>query len=97
MLLEESAKIAHKKFQSENNDEQKNKESKKISKDIEDKQFSATELLEGFIAFGGITYTCKSSLELSGMEKEDLIKGIEIETLHNAVLLMEECDKILCF
>lgn len=59
--------------------------------------FTAYELIEGLISFGGNVMTCKSSLGMVNMSKEDLIEGVEIFTLHTALLKMVDCDKVLTF
>ncbi|MFW9924930.1 MAG: DsrE family protein [Candidatus Thorarchaeota archaeon] len=59
--------------------------------------FTPYELIEGLISFGGNVMTCKSSLAMVNMTKEDLIQGVEIFTLHTALLKMVDCDKVLTF
>ena len=86
LLLQESVAIARK---------QTGESSEKDNED--DINFTPFELLESLISFGGNVMTCKSSLSMVKMEKEDMIEGIEIYTLHTALMKMNDCDKIIAF
>lgn len=66
-------------------------------KNDDDVNFTPYELLEGLITFGANIMTCKSSLTMVGMEEKDLIEGVEMYTLHTAMMKMVDCDKILTF
>ena len=63
----------------------------------DDLSFTTHELIEGLISFGGHIMTCKSSLTLTGLKAEDIVEGVEIIHLHNAIKVMIECDKVLVF
>ena len=63
----------------------------------DDLSFTTHELIEGLLSFGGHLMTCKSSLTLTGLKAEDIMEGVEIIHLHNAVKVMIECDKVLVF
>ncbi|NHJ39964.1 MAG: hypothetical protein FK731_08020 [Asgard group archaeon] len=63
----------------------------------DDVSFTPYELIEGIISFGGRVLTCKSSLALTGLKEEDIIEGVEILHLQNAVKIMIECTETLVF
>ena len=80
---------------------QKNKSSSKTGKEIiqyeDDVSFTPHELIEGIISFGGHVMTCRSSLALTGLKEEDIMDGVELIHLHNAIKLMVQCDKAFVF
>lgn len=78
------------KFSKKNQDGASNEEEDDLS-------FTTHELIEGLISFGGHIMTCKSSLTLTGLKAEDIIEGVEIIHLHNAIKVMIDCDKVLVF
>ena len=86
LLLQESVTIARK--------PDENAPEKEESDDI---NFTPEELLDGLISFGGNVMSCKSSLTMVGMQPEDLVSGVEIVSLHTALVKMDECDKTLTF
>ncbi len=59
--------------------------------------FTPEELLDGLISFGANVMSCKSSLTMVGMKPEDLVEGIEIVSLHTALVRMSECNNTLTF
>lgn len=63
----------------------------------DDVSFTPYELLEGIISFGGNVLTCKSSLALTGLKAEDIIEGVELVHLQNAVKIMIECSQTMVF
>jgi predicted peroxiredoxin len=63
----------------------------------DDVSFTPYELIEGIISFGGNVMTCRSSLALTGLKEEDIIEGVELIHLHNAIKLMVQCDKAFVF
>ncbi|MBK5112791.1 MAG: DsrE family protein [Candidatus Heimdallarchaeota archaeon] len=65
--------------------------------DEDDVSFTPYELIEGIISFGGNVMTCRSSLALTGLKEEDIIEGVELIHLHNAIKLMVQCDKAFVF
>ncbi|NHJ32926.1 MAG: hypothetical protein FK732_08690 [Asgard group archaeon] len=65
--------------------------------DVDDVSFTPYELIEGIISFGGNVLTCRSSLALTGLNEEDIIEGVELIHLHNAIKLMVQCDKAFVF
>ena len=85
LLLQESAAIARKKM----NDEKE--------ENNDDINFTPFELLENLISFGGNVMSCKSSLAMVNMTEDDLMPGVEIFTLHTALMKMNDCDKIITF
>lgn len=86
LLLQESAAIARKKS---NKDEEETND--------DDINFTPSELLENLISFGGTVITCKSSLAMVDMTEDELMNGVEIYTLHTALMKMNDCDKIITF
>ncbi|MHA1154829.1 MAG: DsrE family protein [Candidatus Heimdallarchaeota archaeon] len=86
LLLQESVTIAKK----PDGNTQENEESDEIN-------FTPEELLDGLISFGGNVMSCKSSLTMVGMKPEDLVEGIEIVSLHTALVRMSECTNTLTF
>ncbi len=86
LLLQESVAIARK--PDENAPEKE---------ESEGESFTTEELLDGLISFGGNVMSCKSSLTMVGLKPEDLVSGVEIVSLHSALLKMDECDKTLTF
>lgn len=75
----------------------KKDEDKRTTDEEDDLSFTTQELVEGLLSFGGHIMTCKSSLTLTGLKAEDIMEGVEIIHLHNAVKIMTECDKVLVF
>jgi len=86
LLLQESVTIARKPA----------KDTPKDSEE-EDANFSPEELLDGLISFGANVMSCKSSLTMVGMEAEDLVPGVEIVSLHSALIKMNDCNNTLTF
>ncbi len=62
-----------------------------------DVSFTPYELIEGIISFGGKVMTCRSSLALTGLKEADIIEGVELIHLHNAIKIMVQCDKAFIF
>ena len=89
LLLEEGASLGNKHNEPE--------EIPKASKNNENVNMDPFELMEGLVSFGSKVITCQSSLKVAGMTEEDLMEGIEILTLYNAILLIDEADKVLTF
>lgn len=86
LLLQESVTIAKK--HDENAPEKENSE---------DINFTPEELLDGLITFGGKVMSCKGSLTMVGMIPEDLVDGVEIVSLHTALVKMSDCTNTLTF
>ncbi len=86
LLLQESVKIA-----------KKPDEDTPEKEESDDINFTPEELLDGLISFGGNVMSCKSSLTMVGMKNEDLVPGIEIVSLHTALVKMSECNNTLTF
>ena len=86
LLLQESVTIARKPA---NETPEQNED--------EDTNFSPEELLDGLITFGANIMSCKSSLTMVGMEADDLVPGVEIVSLHSALVKMADCKNTLTF
>lgn len=86
LLLQESVIIAR-----------KTDENIPEKEESDDLNFTPEELLDGLISFGGNVMSCKSSLTMVGMKPEDLVSGIEIVSLHTALVRMAECNNTLSF
>ncbi|MHA1367352.1 MAG: hypothetical protein ACTSP5_13200 [Candidatus Heimdallarchaeota archaeon] len=54
-------------------------------------------MIEALISFGGEVITCKSSLTMCGLTKEDMMEGMNLYTLHTAMMKMVDCDKVFTF
>ncbi len=78
-------------------DKSSSKTGEEMLSDENDVSFAPHELIEGIISFGGHVMTCRSSLALTGLKEEDIIDGVELIHLHNAIKLMVQCDKAFVF
>lgn len=98
LLTEEAIYLARKQGNNEQqtldqfSEEQQNKQ---IQED--EGSFTPYELIEGIISFGGHVLTCKSSLALTGLKEEEIIEGVEILHLQNAVKIMIGCTETFVF
>ena len=79
------------------NDEVKMKEAMAHEEDPEEVNFTPFELIEALISFGGEVITCKSSLTMCGLTKADMMEGMNLYTLHTAMMKMVDCDKVFTF
>ena len=94
LLLQQSAILA--KVPNED-DESKMKEAFTKEDDPDDINFTPFELVEALISFGGEVITCKSSLTMCGLTKESMMEGMNLYTLHTAMMKMVDCDKVFTF
>lgn len=98
LLTEEAIHLARKQNNSEQQtlDQFSGKDQDKQTQE-DDVSFTPYELLEGIISFGGHVMTCKSSLTLTGLNEEEIVEGVEILHLQNAVKVMIQCTETFVF
>ena len=94
LLLQQSAVLSQ---VPDANDEVKMKEAMAHEEDPEEINFTPFELIEALISFGGEVITCKSSLTMCGLTKDDMMEGMNLYTLHTAMMKMVDCDKVFTF
>ena len=94
LLLQRSAILSQ---MPDANAEVKMKEAMAREEDPEEVNFTPFELIEALISFGGEVMTCKSSLTMCGLTKNDMIEGLNLYTLHTAMMKMVDCDKVFTF
>ncbi|MBD3190035.1 MAG: hypothetical protein GF308_05305 [Candidatus Heimdallarchaeota archaeon] len=96
-FLEKGVHLVKKKepIKSQKSNNQSNFE--KNQKSEEDNALNPHELIEGLLSFGAKIMTCQSSLETEGIAEDDLLDGVEISTLYNATIIIQESNKILSF
>lgn len=99
LLTEKAIFLAKKQNKAEQQtiDKYSNLEEKEETIIENDVNFTPYELLDGIISFGGHVMTCKSSLALTGLKDNDIIDGVELVHLQNAVKIMIGCNTTLVF